>query len=189
MRYKSKHEKLKPHYPIFVFRIAALLVCLVLITTYLLSGAYSKFYTSASGGDSARVAHFSPSFNFNKIIVSDQLPGYSKEIPFKVKNTSGDKASEVAMKYKIVLKTTGNIPLIFTLLDDGERTTLQAWNCDGISGDKTYEYTSDSLVFGVGTKETVQYKLKIEWPEAQNNARFSGMTDAVYLSAEFEQID
>ena len=188
MRYKSKHEKLKSHYPVWFFRIAALLVCLVLITTYLLSGAYSKFYTSASGGDSARVAHFSPSFNSNKIIVSDQLPGYSAEIPFEVKNTSGDKASEVAMKYKIVLKTTGNIPLTFTL-KNSEGTALLTRNCDGKSGEQIYEYSASSLVFSVGTKETVQYKLKIEWPEAQNNAQFSGMTDAVYLSVEFEQID
>ena len=86
------------------------------------------------------------------------------------------------------MKTTGNIPLTFTMLD-GEENQLQTWECDGISGEQIYEYTSDSLVFGVGTKETVQYKFKIEWPEAQNNAQFSGMTDAVYLSVEFEQID
>lgn len=190
MQYKSKHAKNgRPHYPVLVFRIAALLVCLVLITTYLLSGAYSKFYTSASGEDSARVAHFSPSFNSNKIIVSDQLPGYSAEIPFTVQNTSDENPSEVAMKYKIVLKTTGNIPLKFTLLDNSGNTTFETWDWNGTSGERSYEYTSDSLVFGVGTKETVQYNLKIEWPEAQNNARFSGMTDAVYLAAEFEQID
>ena len=94
----------------------------------------------------------------------------------------------MAMKYKIVLKTTGNIPLTFTL-KNSEGTALQTRNCDGKSGEQIYEYTSDSLVFGVGTKETVQYKFKIEWPEAQNNAQFSGMTDAVYLSVEFEQID
>ena len=40
MRYKSKQEKLKPHYPVLVFRIATLLACLTLISTYLLSGAY-----------------------------------------------------------------------------------------------------------------------------------------------------
>lgn len=188
MRYKSKHEKLKSHYPVWFFRIAALLVCLVLITTYLLSGAYSKFYTSASGGDSARVAHFSPKFTSTKVLHFEKTPGYTTEIDFTVQNYSGEEIPEVAMKYKIVLKTTGNIPLTFTL-KNSEGTALLTRNCDGKSGEQIYEYTSDSLVFGVGTKETVQYKFKIEWPEAQNNAQFSGMTDAVYLSVEFEQID
>ena len=193
MQYKSKHEKLKPHYPVLVFRVAALLVCLVLITTYLLSGAYSKFYTSASGGDSARVARFSPDFTSDVITVENQLPGFpnipdnSYLIYFSVQNYTGDKASEVAMKYKIVLKTTGNIPLKFTLLN-GERNQLETWDCNGTSGECVYEY-DPSRVFGVGTKETAQYKLKIEWPSDRNNAQFSGMTDAVYLSVEFEQID
>ena len=195
MRYKSKHEKLKPHYPFLVFRVAALLVCLVLMTTYLLSGAYSKFYTSVSGGDRARVARFSPEFTSTviQIPVEDQLPGFpdilnnAYEIPFEVKNASDDKVSEVAMKYKIVLKTTGNMPLTFTLLD-GE-TELIKWNCDGRSGEQKYDFTKDSFVFGVGTKETQNYTLRIEWSSEKKDAQFSGMTDAVYLAAEFEQID
>ena len=196
MRYKSKDEKLKPYYPALVFRIAALLACLTLISTYLLSGAYSKFYNTAFGGDSARVARFSPDFTSAEMIkVSNQLPGFpnvtdnSYYIDFTVKNTSDDKVSEVAMKYKIVLKTTGNIPLKFTLLDSAGTTTLQTWDCNGTSGKRTYEYTDASLVFGVGTQEKDEYKLKIEWPSDRKDAQFSGLTDAVYLEVEFEQID
>lgn len=197
MRYKSKHAKSgRPHYPFLVFRVAALLVCLVLMTTYLLSGAYSKFYTSVSGGDRARVARFSPEFTSTviQIPVEDQLPGFpdilnnAYEIPFEVKNASDDQVSEVAMKYKIVLKTTGNIPLEFTLLN-GAGNKLTTWNCDGTSGDQRYEYTNDSLVFSVGRKETQNYTLRIEWSSDKKDAQFSGMTDAVYLAAEFEQID
>lgn len=191
MQYKSKHEKNdKPHYPVLVFRIAALLVCLVLITTYLLSGAYSKFFSGASGGDSARVARFSPGFTSDKVItVNNQTPGYNDEITFTVQNFSGDKKSETAMKYKIVLKTTGNIPLKFTVCkSDGSNS--KEFNCNGTSGEQIYKYPDDSsFVFGVGTKETAKYKLNIEWPRDRNDAQFSGMTDAVYLSVEFEQID
>lgn len=189
MQYKPKHDKkYKPHYSVTVFRVAALLACLVLITTYLLSGAYSKFYTSAYGGDSARVAHFSPKFTSTGIFIENQLPGYSAEIPFTVQNTSDDKESEVAMKYKIVLKTTGNIPLKFTVCKiDGSNS--KEFNCDGMSGEHIYEYTDGSFVFGVGTNEEDKYSLKIKWENTKNDARFSGMTDAVYLSAEFEQID
>lgn len=191
MRYDAKHRKRKTaHYSVWIMRFAALLGCLTLISAYLLSGVYSKFYTSASGGDSARVAHFSPKFTSTEIIkVENRLPGYSAEIPFTVQNTSNENPSEVAMKYKIVLKTTGNIPLKFTLLDNSGNTTFETWDCNGTSGERSYEYTDSSLVFGVGTKETVNYKLKIEWTSDRNNAQFSGMTDAVYLSVEFEQID
>lgn len=191
MRNQLKHERLKPYYPVSVFHIAALLVCLVLVTTYLLSGAYSKFYSGASGGDSARVTRFSPKFTSEKVIsVNHQTPGYNDKIPFTVQNTSDDNVSEVAMKYRIVVKTTGNIPLKFTLLDNDEnQLNLDPWDCDGKSGEREYYYTNDTLVFGVGTKETAHYKLKIEWPDDRKDARFSGMTDAVYLSAEFEQID
>ena len=189
MQYKSKHEKLKPHYPVLVFRIAALLACLILITTYLLSGAYSKFFFGVSGGDGARAAHFSPDFtSANVLDVKNATPGYNSEIDFSVQNYSGEKVSEAAVRYKIILKTTGNIPLTFTMLD-GEENQLQTWECDGISGEQIYEYTNDSLVFSVERKETRNYKLKIEWPSNRNNAQFSGMTDAVYLAAEFEQID
>lgn len=190
MQYKSKHEKNdKPHYPVLVFRVAALLVCLVLITTYLLSGAYSKFFSGASGGDSARVARFSPKFTSAKVLDFEKTPGYTAKIDFSVQNFTGENPSEVAMKYKIVLKTTGNIPLKFILLDKSENTTIETWDCNGTSGEQKYYYTNDTLVFGVGTKASIDYKLKIEWPSDRNNAQFSGMTDAVYLSVEFEQID
>lgn len=192
MQDKSKHEKLKPHYPVLVFRVAALLLCLVLITTYLLSGAYSKFFSGASGGDSARVAHFSPNFTSAMVVdFKNATPGDATEINFTVQNFSGEKMPEVAMKYKILLKTTGNIPLTFTLLDSSRNQLGSAWDCNGTSGECEYEYTDSSLVFSAGRQETDQYKLQIEWPvdEHRKNAQFSGMTDAVYLSVEFLQID
>ena len=189
MQYKSKHEKNdKPHYPVLVFRVAALLVCLVLITTYMLSGAYSKFFSGASGGDGARVARFSPDFTSAKVLDFEKTPGYTAEIDFSVQNYTDEKLPEVAIKYKIILKTTGNIPLKFTVCkSDGSQS--KEFDCYGISGEQIYEYTNSSLVFGVGTQEKDEYKLKIEWPSNINDAQFSGMTDAVYLSVEFEQID
>lgn len=192
MHCKSKHDK--PHYPVLVFRVAALLACLTLITTYLLSGAYSKFFSGASGGDGARVARFSPNFTSTIITVENQLPGFPDvlnnfyEIPFTVQNFSGDKISETAMKCTIVLKTTGNMPLKFTVCkSDGSDS--KEFICNGTSGEQIYEYTNDTLVFGVGTKETQNYKLKIEWSSGNKDAQFSGMTDAVYLEAVFEQVD
>lgn len=189
MRYKPKHRKNdKLHYPVLVFRIAALLACLTLMTTYLLSGAYSKFFSGASGGDGARVARFSPGFTSAKVLDFEKTPGYNAEIGFSVQNYSDDSLPETAMKCKIVLKTTGNIPLTFTLTDSAENP-LQTWECDGTSGEQLYEYSDSSLVFSMGVKQSQAYKLKAEWKSDKKDARFSGMTDAVYVEAVFEQID
>ena len=189
MRYKPKHRKNdKLHYPVLVFRIAALLACLTLMTTYLLSGAYSKFFSGASGGDGARVARFSPGFTSAKVLDFEKTPGYNAEIGFSVQNYSDDSLPETAMKCKIVLKTTGNIPLTFTLMDSAENP-LQTWECDGTSGEQLYEYSDSSLVFSMGVKQSQAYKLKAEWKSDKKDARFSGMTDAVYVEAVFEQID
>lgn len=189
MRYKPKHRKNDNlHYPVLVFRIAALLACLTLMTTYLLSGAYSKFFSGASGGDGARVARFSPGFTSAKVLDFEKTPGYNAEIGFSVQNYSDDSLPETAMKCKIVLKTTGNIPLTFTLTDSAENP-LQTWECDGTSGEQLYEYSDSSLVFSMGVKQSQAYKLKAEWKSDKKDARFSGMTDAVYVEAVFEQID
>ena len=196
MRRNSERQKRKTtHYSVWIMRLAAVIGCLTLISVYLLSGAYSKFYTSALGSDTARVAKFSPDFTATEIIIENELPGFpnipnnSYEIPFSVQNFSDDTPAEVAMKYKIVLKITGTIPLKFNLLNSAGTNTLQTWECNGTSGECVYEYTDSSLVFGVGTKETDSYKLKIEWSSDKKDAEFSGMTDAVYLEAVFEQID
>lgn len=189
---RNKMERTKKEttfYPVLFMRIAALLACLTLISLYLLSGAYSKFYTTVSGGDGARVALFAPYFNsVGSIDVSNATLGYTEEITFTVQNFSNEKVPEVAMKYTIILKTTGNIPLKFTVCkSDG--SIPKDFICDGTSGEQIYEYTDSSLVFNAGVKKSHAYKLKAEWQSDQNDARFSGMTDAVYLEVEFEQID
>lgn len=175
--------------PVVVMRITALLVCLTLISLYLLFGAYSKFHTALPGGDEARVAQFSPYLNSaGNLDVSNATPGYSKEMTFTVQNFAGEKVPEVAMKYTIILNTTGNIPLKFTVCNSDE-SILKEFLCDGISGEQRFEWNDSSFLFNVGTKETQTYKLKAEWQAGQNDARFAGMTDAVYLEVAFEQID
>ena len=91
------------------------------------------------------------------------------------------------MKYTISLKTTGNLPLCFTLLD-ADGNSLEVWDCNGTNGQQEYKYESPT-VFSPGTTQSHAYQLKAEWSNTQNDSKFSGMTDAVYVSVKWEQVD
>ena len=152
--------------------------------------ASAKYISQSHGNDSASVACFSPSLiSENNIDISDiKKPGDSTEKKtFTVQNFSGDNVSEVTMKYTISLKTTGNLPLCFTLLD-ADGNSLGVWICNGTNGQQEYKYESQT-VFSPDVAQTHDYTIRALWQSDRNAARFAGMTDAVYLSVIWEQVD
>ena len=167
----------------------AVIICVAVLCLTSVGITSAKYISQSHGNDSASVACFSPSLiSENNIDISDiKKPGDSTEKTFKVQNFSGDSVSEVTTKYTISLKTTGNLPLCFTLLD-ADGNTLAVWDCNGTNGQQEYKYECPT-VFSPGVNETHGYRLKAEWPAGQNDSKFSGMTDAVYVSVKWEQVD
>ena len=146
-------------------------------------------YVSESNADgNATVALFSPSWVSENIDISGvKKPGDRVEKAFEIRNYAGDNLSEVCVRYKIVLKTTGNLPLHFALLDESA-LQLQSWDCAGNSGECTFEYESLS-VFAPATRQSHGYTLLVEWNSAQNGAQFAGAVDAVCIEVEWTQED
>ena len=167
----------------------AVIICVAVLCLTSVGITSAKYISQSHGNDSASVARFSPSLiSENNIDISDiKKPGDSTEKTFKVQNFSGDSVSEVTMKYTISLKTTGNLPLCFTLLD-ADGNSLEVWDCNGTNGQQEYKYECPT-VFSPGTPQSHTYQLKAEWSNTQNDSKFSGMTDAVYVSVKWEQVD
>ena len=168
----------------------AVIICVAALCLASIEIASAKYIFQSHGNDSASVARFSPALiNENNIDISDiKKPGDSTTKTFKVRNYSGDSGvSEVTMKYTISLKTTGNLPLHFTLLDAGGHS-LKVWDCNGTNGQREYKYERPT-VFSPGVEGTHNYKIRAQWQSDRNAARFSGMTDAVYVSVKWEQVD
>ena len=167
----------------------AVIICVAVLCLTSVGITSAKYISQSHGNDSASVARFSPSLiSENNIDISDiKKPGDSTEKTFKVQNFSGDSVSEVTMTYTITLKTTGNLPLTFTLLD-ANGNSLKVWDCNGTNGQREYKYESPT-VFSPGTTQSHAYQLKAEWSNTQNDSKFSGMTDAVYVSVKWEQVD
>ena len=167
----------------------AVIICVAVLCLTSVGITSAKYIFQSHGNDSASVACFSPSLiSENNIDISDiKKPGDSTEKTFKVQNFSGDNVSEVTMTYTITLKTTGNLPLTFTLLD-ANGNSLKVWDCNGTNGQREYKYESPT-VFSPGVAQTHNYKIRAQWQSDRNAARFSGMTDAVYVSVKWEQVD
>ena len=167
----------------------AVIICVAVLCLTSVGITSAKYISQSHGNDSASVACFSPSLiSENNIDISDiKKPGDSTEKTFKVQNFSGGSVSEVTMTYTITLKTTGNLPLCFTLLD-ADGNSLVVWDCDGTNGQREYKYESPTA-FSPGVAQTHDYTIRAQWQSDRNAARFSGMTDAVYLSVIWEQVD
>ena len=169
----------------------AVIICVAALCLASIEMASAKYIFQSHGNDSASVARFSPALiNENNIDISGiKKPGDSTTKTFEVRNYSGDSGvSEVTIKYTISLKTTGNLPLTFTLLD-ANGNSLKVWDCNGTNGQREYKYESLTTVFSPGTPQSHTYQLKAEWPNTQKDSKFSGMTDAVYVSVKWEQVD
>lgn len=169
----------------------AVIICVAALCLASIEMASAKYIFQSHGNDSASVARFSPALiNENNIDISGiKKPGDSTTKTFKVQNFSGDSGvSEVTIKYTISLKTTGNLPLHFTLLDVYGNSLNVVWECNGTNGQREYQYECP-LVFSPGTLQSHTYQLKAEWPNTQKDSKFSGMTDAVYVSVKWEQVD
>ena len=167
----------------------AVIICVAVLCLTSVGITSAKYISQSHGNDSASVACFSPSLiSENNIDISDiKKPGDSTEKTIKVQNFSGDNVSEVTMKYTISLKTTGNLPLCFTLLD-ADGNSLEVWDCNGTNGQREYTYESPT-VFSPGVAQTHEYKIRAQWQSDRSAAQFSGMTDAVYVSVKWEQVD
>lgn len=144
----------------------------LLIATFLFTGvSFSKYATTASGSDEARVAAFDFLFDVkgpgtqDRVLAVDTYPGFAGEYTIKVTD-----ASEVAVKYKVTAENlTGNTPVTATLMD----------------GNTAY----DGHYLTAGEDGTRELTLTLNWDGNNNAAVYAGEVDAVRITVIAEQID
>ncbi len=124
-------------------RIAAVLLCLTLFSTYLVTGLFARYTTSAQGSDHARVAKFSiqGSGALSRSIEASLFPGESQTATLIIENNS-----EVAVEYTVaVTNVTNNLPLSFRMVKEGASPTVDTngttFTARQIPGSHTDKYT------------------------------------------------
>lgn len=178
-------KKINFDFHVFVMRLAAVLLSLVMLTTGMISGRYARYVSGASGSDSARVAKFSVTqaivYNGESLSASirdvEILPGQTVVI-----NVIVDYNMEVAAKSTITATNSyegvpGNLPLSFVVYEPGTD--------DGAATTGTYSFVANCHS-GEYQKEFV---VQATFPDTGNPQAYIGMVDFLTVSVTTEQID
>lgn len=155
-------------------RVAGVLLCLTLFSTYLVTGLFARYTAGAQSSDNARVAKFSiqGSCNLTESIEASLIPGGSIPATVLIQNDS-----EVAVEYTVdVTNVTNNLPLRFRMEKVASSPTVQAENTT---------FTAQQLP----GNHTDQYTLYIDWGEADGDLARMGMVDYITVTVTAAQID
>lgn len=187
MRHSERIER-------WVMYTAAVLLCLVLASFWLMSNIYARYTAFGTGGDEARVAAFvfdlkedaNQSFDLSSI----QKPGDEVKYTFSVTNQNQSRISEVAEQYTIELEAEGSIPIECEVTQSSVDGNTSVCKADNISSDQNNSISS-AVEIDASKAYTQEYTLSVKWPEKYNDAKYAenGGNAAVTLTVHAEQID
>ena len=157
-------------------RLAGLLLCLVLVSTYFTSGLLARYTTTSEGEDAARVAVMAMDTSYvieNPISIA---PGEDKTIEITLTNKKNNRICEVAQNYSMTVENiTNNMELSFKYFL--------------VSGAGNINEDSVSGTFKAGVEETVTYKIKIAWTGNPRPASSAFEVDGLKIVIKAEQVD
>lgn len=177
-------------------RLWVYLLYLGLVTSLILSATLAKYASGVAGTGTATVAAVAGGAG---VIQPDPIempleglaPGAEVALKFQVVNYSGDTVSEVALDYDITVKTTGNLPLQFTLaseagengvkISDGGQEKVP--NGDAILTGQTLTGGAFPLAEDASAqKQAHTYTLKVAWPDGESNAGYADEIDLLTIA-------
>ena len=148
--------------------LAMILLCLVLVSSYLTAGMLARYTTTDMGGDVARVAKFV--FNVKneqstKIVdVSSITSPDSSAVTY---HFSVNGKSEVSVKYMLKMSLNGSMPLIATLSkeDGSDAQDLQLVPTTDYDFENAVSVVNNAAanVFAPNIQSGVGYKITVKW--------------------------
>lgn len=170
-------------------RIISYLLCFTLACLVVLGVTYARYKSSVSGigtATTAKVALNSSADLSN--VLKNMKPGESRDIDVSVsnQNLSENKVSEVTQDYTITVKTTGNLPLEFSLREknlNGEGAYVKQ---DPLNNG------NNSVVWSGGQMPhseivTHDYTLSVKWTESNKDSAYADEIDKITLAVDAEQ--
>ena len=188
----SKNEKstggmdaamVRPRHGTPAMHIAMVLLCLTMISFYLMSGLYARYTSEDADHDQARVAAYVFDAGGDVKLALNELqtgyPGANDQVEFTVTNASGSTVCEVNQKLLFTLKFEGDIPLKVTLSDMTSGTdvlvvdsTNYSANIDGPFTGTATTNDSNSILLPASVASSRTLRLIAEWPADRNASTY-----------------
>ena len=188
MRHSERMEK-------GVLYTAAVLLCLVLASFWMMGNIYARYSSTASGSDSARVAIFGHDQSISLTAgtgMTNLKPGDSKTYTVEVANYKTGTTSEVALRYDLEIVTTGNLPLQYTVSKKAASESLgstQIGSFEETTTDVSKTFSDGNMHFEAGKQESAVYTIEVVWPKDKADASYAGIPDDITVNVNVVQID
>lgn len=173
------------------------LLYLTLACMLVLSMTYAKYRTTVTGTGTASVAKVALGGTIDLTKLTSVAPNETCKIEFQVTNQAenGTTISEVSQEYSITVKTTGNLPLKYTLIpkentaDKGDFVTVTTGTPQTVSDSASIVYQWTGGKFPHTDACTHEYELKISWPSDNGggNAAYADEIDRITLTVDANQ--
>ena len=178
---------------VFQFKILIFLLCIVIIS-FLIKGAFSKFESDASAVGSLSTAMYIVSEGYSSMSLNlDEI--YPRTEPytynFTVSNFKNANRTEVNLEYDLKIVTTTNLPLSYELYLNGDNLN-NIITSDMVSPDSYGTYfrtlTTEKEYFGFTEDETNTYKLVVYFPESYTDIKYQDVIEGIEIQVNSSQI-
>ncbi len=170
-----------------VIYIFSIIGCILLVA-YLTSDVAARYFTQATGSDSASVAKFEFTANekdeeqFVLDLSAIQYPGTVANFTFVVSNGDSEVAQKVSAKVSCTASNAGEeaLPLEFTLTEYGHAKNL----LESSVGNEI-----QIAEFSANSEDTKTFDLTVTWPKDEDDISLMTQLTDVILTLTAEQID
>ncbi len=160
--------------------IVVMLAMLAIGGIFAIRPTLARYTTQNTGSGGAFVAKYVIQSSLVKVPVAGETatestvldvnkiqPGQTLEFDVQVQNFNNSAVCDVAQNYTISIETTGNLPLVYSLIDSGDAEQF-------VSNNTTSEFLLEAHT---STQHT--YTLQISWPMEQNGFEYMHEVDKV----------
>ena len=169
-------------------RIVAYLFCLSLVGLLVVGVSYARYAQEVQGKATGSVAAVALDGTLDLTsTLQGMRPGQSRSVDFSVTNKKDATVSEVTLNYSVSIKTTGNLPLTYTLAAQNDAGKGGSFAGPPAGGAEPV-WTGGVLPYGSSDADVGHtYTLTVTWPEGSADESFADEIDLVTLTVDAQQ--